>query len=109
LRGVVINGTIRIGTILRINMNLKEQVDQIGKSTDWKAGVLNMSEYSDTSSTNVESYVKIIYMIHHILVEGKYSDHEGKKMEMLLQRYFNDGNAKFINNSEYLFFIGKIL
>lgn len=53
-------------------------------------------------------YVRSIYVLHNILVED-YSSEEEKLLPDLLKKCFNKSYQKFSDNTEYLFFVGKIL
>ena len=56
-----------------------------------------------------EVKVRVLYLLHHILVEEAYPAEEHDPMASLLERYFRESYAQCAENAEYLFFIGKIL
>ena len=48
-------------------------------------------------------------MLHNILLEEDYQESEHNHIAELLKKYFDESYQKFSENSEYLFFVGKIL
>lgn len=53
--------------------------------------------------------VRVLYLLHHILVEEDYPAEEHDRMASLLKRYFWASYEQFAEHAEYLFFVGKIL
>jgi len=90
-------------------MNWREELENFEKSKSWKPATELLREIIDTSHNDVESYVRMIYLLHNILLEEDYPETEKEKIKELLKQYFEEANSKFCDNSEYLFFIGKIL
>lgn len=96
-------------------MNWKEQLLEIEKDfgfhkkKDWKPAIRLAEGLLTDYPDDVELHVRAIYILHNILVEEEYPDEEQDRMIYLLQQWFNKSKEKFSENSEYLFFIGKIL
>lgn len=79
------------------------------KKIDWKQRINLVENLLIEIPNNVELNVRAIYILHNILVEEVYPDNQLEEMIGLLQKWFNISRMKFSENSEYLFFIGKIL
>jgi len=62
-----------------------------------------------SSLQDVEVNVRVIYMLHNILVEEQRTPEEHVRMEKRLKEYFKSSRQIFSENSEYLFFIDRIL
>jgi hypothetical protein len=96
-------------------MNWKEQLSEVEKhfgcheKRDWKPAIEIVKKIVKKYPYNVEVYIRTIYLIHNILVEEEYQNDEHDKMADLLKKYFETSYRLFSENSEYLFFIGKIL
>lgn len=54
-------------------------------------------------------WVNVIYIIHHILVEERWTEREFEVLSKLLKVVFSESKEISSNDPEYLFFIGKIL
>jgi hypothetical protein len=76
---------------------------------DWRYYIRIIQKLVNTNITDMDLYIRVIYILHHILVEENYSVNDGKIIESLLKRYFIDSYLRFEKKSEYLFFVGKIL
>lgn len=96
-------------------MNWKEQLSEIEKDfgfhkeRNWKSAVDSVNGLLTEYPGNVELNIRAIYILHNILVEEEYSDEEQDRMTDLLQEWFNQSREKFLEDAEYLFFIGYIL
>jgi len=96
-------------------MNWKKQLTEIEKDfgyhrkRDWMPVVNLVDKMLTEYPNNVELNIRAIYILHNILVEEEYHDEDIYKMTELLQKWFNESKKKFSENTEYLFFIGKIL
>jgi len=96
-------------------MSWKEQLAKIEKDfgyhkkRDWKPAINSVNEMLNEHPNDVELNIRAIYMLHNILVEEEYPTEEAEGMIDLLQKWFNESKKQFLENSEYLFFIGKIL
>lgn len=96
-------------------MNWKGQLSEIEKDfgfhkeRDWKPAIALVNELLTEYLDDVELNIRAIYLLHNILVEEEYPNEEQDRMVELLQKWFNLSKEKFLENAEYLFFIGKIL
>ncbi len=96
-------------------MNWKDKLSEIESAfgrheqRDWKPVIKLVQDLMTKYPENVEANVRAIHLLHNILVEEEYSDSEQQIITDLLIKYFNESQQRFCENSEYLFFIGKIL
>lgn len=90
-------------------MNWKVQLEKFERSKDWKSAIELMQKTISENPDNVEAYIRVIYLLHNILVEEDYPESEHDHIASLLKQYFDESNKSFSDNTEYLFFIGKIL
>lgn len=79
------------------------------KERDWKPAVDLVNKLLTENPDDLELNIRAIYLLHNILVEEEYPNGEQNRMVDLLQEWFNQSKEKFLENAEYLFFIGKIL
>ena len=75
---------------------------------DWSSPI-SIIKNTLSENNSAEAYVRSIYFLHNVLVEERYTESEGIYIQELLKKTFNESREKFSNDSEYLFFIGKIL
>jgi hypothetical protein len=75
----------------------------------WMPAIEQAQQIWADFSGEVEVKVRVLYLLHHILVEEAYPAEEHDPMASLLERYFRESYAQCAENAEYLFFIGKIL
>ncbi|MFZ1677506.1 MAG: hypothetical protein WAT91_09540, partial [Saprospiraceae bacterium] len=97
-------------------MNWKRKLSQVEDSIGYETlpyvDAINIELFQNIISkfpNEPEVYIRVIYNIHNLLVEGQYSSDEHDLLASLLKKYFDDSYKKFSENTEYLFFIGKIL
>ncbi|MBC8044400.1 MAG: hypothetical protein IAF08_13260 [Rhizobacter sp.] len=96
-------------------MNWKEQFAEIEKTfgvhakLDWKPATALARKVIADHPNDVEAYVRVIYLLHNIVLEEETINSEHNYMAGLLKQYFDESQKKFSDNTEYLFFIGKIL
>lgn len=90
-------------------MNWQEQLYEYETNRDWDKAVDWMNQTLVSSPDDVWAYIHAIYLFHHVLLETDYSDEKQADLEVALQRYFKVSCGKFLDNAEYLFFVGKIL
>ncbi|NDK57360.1 hypothetical protein [Pontibacter fetidus] len=96
-------------------MNWKEKLAEIEchfghhEKRDWRPTIELVQRFRMEQLSNVELRIRIIYLLHNILVEEEYTQEEHDLIASLLKLEFAESYQKFSDNSEYLFFIGKIL
>lgn len=90
-------------------MNWSNKLETLERNKDWESAIVLMQKTISNKSENVEAYIRTIYLLHNILVEEDYPKKNHFFVEKLLKKYFKESKQKFSQNSEYLFFIGKIL
>ncbi len=87
----------------------KRTVLEFTESNDWMSAIEFSKTFINDHPENVDGYINIIYLLHHILAEEDYDDPAQEEMMKLLPLYFQHSLAKFINNADYCFFVGKLL
>jgi hypothetical protein len=90
-------------------MDWKKQLELFEHDQDWKSAIDLVKGMAETEQGDVEVYIRAIYLLHHVLVETQYSKSGKDEAEKLLKYHFNYANHKFSDNSEYLFFVSKLL
>ncbi|MDV7393479.1 hypothetical protein RZS08_19045, partial [Arthrospira platensis SPKY1] len=75
----------------------------------WKPAIEQAQQIWADFPGEAEVKVRVLYLLHHILVEEAYPAEEHDLMASLLERYFRESYAQCAENAEYLCFIGKIL
>jgi hypothetical protein len=89
-------------------MNWKEQLSKFERSKDWKSAIALMHNIVNKNGSNIDVYLSINYLLMNLLVEEHYELNDHDYYAGLLKKYFIESYAKFSDNPEYLFFIGKI-
>ncbi|HAR72097.1 MAG TPA: hypothetical protein DCR77_01620 [Flavobacteriaceae bacterium] len=89
-------------------MNWKEQLLKFEQSKDWKSAIALMQETINQNSSNVDAYLSMNYLLMNLLVEEQYDPNDHDYYAWLLKKYFIESYAKFSDNPEYLFYIGRI-
>lgn len=90
-------------------MNWKESLSELETAKKYKQSVELIQKVITEHSNSIDAYIRGVYLLHNILVEEDYPDEERPHLEDLLRQYFHISYQMFSSNSEYLFFIGKIL
>lgn len=90
-------------------MNWQEKLRTFEKNKEWDNAIGLIKETVAESPNDYWAYVQAIYLFHNILLEEDYPEEKPDDLAALLQEYFELSKSKFSDNSEYLFFIGKIL
>ncbi|MFM7022220.1 MAG: hypothetical protein ACKOXB_04525 [Flavobacteriales bacterium] len=90
-------------------MTWKEELIKYENSRDWESAIELMKDVISIDSSSSEAYISVIYLLHNLLLEEQYTGTDREEISILLKQYFNDSRKRFSENSEYLFFIGKIL
>ncbi|OKS88275.1 hypothetical protein [Mucilaginibacter polytrichastri] len=87
----------------------KSEFEKYECNKDWKSAIDFMQENSNAGFTDAEIYIRIIYLLHIVLLEEDLQIGELEIVETSLKAYYNKSYQIFGEDSEYLFFIGKIL
>jgi len=90
-------------------MDWKKNLEEYESKKSWGSAIRFLQGIVEKNPHNAEAYVRMIYLIHNILVEEEYPESEHDHLFNLLKEYFEKSHRRFFNNSEYLFFVGKIL
>jgi len=90
-------------------MNWKEKLRVLQKDKDWDKAIELMKETVKKNPNDSWSYVQLIYLFHNILLEENYPEEKQDDLALLLKNHFSFSKDQFSEDSEYLFFIGKIL
>lgn len=90
-------------------MNWKKHLIKLEHSKDYKLAVELIQNVIKDNPNDIEAYIRAIYLLHNILVEEDYPESEHDFLASLLKSYFDISYRKFSDNTEYLFFVGKIL
>jgi len=92
-------------------MHWKKEFELLEASSQWN-GIIDllkrtMQDYPDKP----EPAIRLIYFLHDLLVEQDYSSRgfNHDTLAKMLKELFENSTKKFNNNSEYLFFLGKIM
>jgi hypothetical protein len=86
-----------------------QEIEKFESNKDWTPAIKLLQTIVIDEPDNIEAYVRLIYLLHNILLEEKYHISEHDYFSNMLKYYFEESNKKFLSDSEYLFFIGKIL
>lgn len=89
-------------------MNWKKHLLKIEQSKDWKSAIVLMQRAISENDSGIDEYLSMNYLLMNLLVEEQYNPDEHDNYAGMLKNYFDESYAKFFNNPEYLFFIGKI-
>jgi tetratricopeptide (TPR) repeat protein len=84
-------------------MNLEKEISAIEHTNDWKAGIQLVGR---VKGTEPQIYLRVMFLLLDLLVEGKYSQDEHDFAAMNLKDIFDRSAKKFSENSEFLFFAG---
>jgi hypothetical protein len=87
----------------------KKNVLEFTESNDWVSAIEFSRSFIIDNPENVDGYINIIYLLHHVLSEEDYDDNAQDEMMKLLPFYFQYSLEKFINSADYCFFLGKLL
>ena len=90
-------------------MSWQEQLTKFEKNKEWDNAIELMKETVANNPNDNRAYVQAIYLFHNILLEEDYPEEKQDDLAELLKKYFNQSKEKFLENAEYLFFVGKIL
>lgn len=90
-------------------MTWKTKLENFEREKNWEAAVKTVEDFILAEPFNVEANIRIIYLLHNIILEENCTASERSLYTELLKKYFEDSLKLFCENSEYLFFIGKIL
>ncbi len=89
-------------------MNWKKQLSKFEESKDWISSINFIQRIIENDSNNLDAYLSMNYLLMNLLVEEQYDIDDHDYYAGLLKKYFIESYAKFSNNAEYLFYIGKI-
>lgn len=87
-------------------MSWKENLSGIEQSKDWKSSIALMQETISKNDSSVDAYLSMNYLLMN--VEEQYDPKDHDYYAGLLKKYFIESYAKFSDNPEYLFCIGRI-
>lgn len=89
----------------------KNSLEQYEEAKNWKLSIQFLEQVIHENPNLIEAYIRIIYLLHHVLLEENGEDQglDDSMLEKKLEHYFNTAQIKFIDNAEYLFFVGKIM
>ena len=85
-----------------------KQLDDLLRIGKWDV-LIGYIRKSILTENSMNIYVDSIYYIHHVLLEYRLPENIREELSKLLLFIFNESRAKFIENSDYLFFVGYIL
>lgn len=90
-------------------MNWQKKLVEFECTKDWKSAIKLLLNIINEYPNNVDAYIRLIYLLLHVLLEEEYSKDEHDRMTVLLKEYFNKSYNEFAYNAEYLFFIGYFM
>jgi len=90
-------------------MTWEEELIALQQKNKWFEAIDLMRQVVSNRPNDHWAYVQTIYLIHHTLLEEDCPIGKDEKLTKLLIWCFNQSKTKFLENADYLFFIGKIL
>lgn len=90
-------------------MNREKKLKLFEKNKEWDNAIGLLKEMIADNPNDSWPYVQAIYLFHNILLEEDYPEEKQGELASLLNEYFELSKNKFLDDSEYLFFMGKIL
>lgn len=85
----------------------QQQLKDLENKKKWDAAILFMESIIAESPT-VDAYLAMSYLLMNLLVEENYDPTKRDYYAALSEKYFKKGYKKFSQNTEYLFFMGRI-
>lgn len=85
----------------------QKQLKELEDHKKWDQAILLM-EHVILEFPTLEAYLAMSYLLMNLLVEEDYDFHKRAYYEALSKKYFNKGYEEFLQNPEYLFFMGII-
>ncbi len=86
----------------------KEQLNRYEVSKDWACAIKLMKKVIRKNPNDIDAYLFMCYLLINILAEENYDVKKRDWYAQLLKKYYYDSYAKFNQNPEYLFYIGKM-
>lgn len=117
--------TVAVYNVYKIGecMNWKEQLYNLEKNDDFDVAIFFMQQVIDSDPNDIDAYISIIFRLMYMIVEGPYycsnvsrtkvseikkAYYASKRGEyaVLARKYFREGQAKFSENAEFLYYDG---
>lgn len=91
-------------------MNWIIEFEKLEHQKDWKPLIKLVKDLVSTDLIDdVEFNIRVIYMLHILILEEDKTGLDTQELEKFLLDIFHTSYAKFKENAEYCFFLGKIL
>lgn len=62
-----------------------------------------------TNDKDLDTYLRIIFLMLDFLVDGKYSEEEHEVVSLKIKQIFNEAQTRYSDNDEFLFFSGLMI
>lgn len=83
--------------------------EKLEKEKKWQEALVEIEWIILLYPNNEEWYIRVIYLLHNILLEEITNKDLNNAYQIKLKEYFEISKNKFHNNTDYQFFIWKIL
>lgn len=104
-------------------MNWKEKVGILEKNDDFDVAIFFLERVIKDNSNDVDAYIFLLFRLMDTIVEhqcyfanvsrtpvsdikSSYYDSKENYYESLAKRYFREGYAKFLQNADFLYYVG---
>ena len=84
-------------------MSLEKEISSLEQKNDWKLAIRLFNRYE---SDEPEIYLRVMFLLLDLLVEGQYTQEEHDYAAKKLKYFFDKSNEKFSESPEFLFFSG---
>ena len=89
-------------------MNWKEKLKYLESIQEWDIAIEFMQKIVKDYPEDVDVYLSVIYLLMNLLVEEDYDIKKHDYYAILLKEYYDISYDKFAENSEYLYYVGRI-
>jgi len=90
------------------SMNWKEKLKYLESIEEWDIAIEFMQKIVRDYPEDMDVYLSVIYLLMNLIVEEDYDSKKHDYYAALLKEYFDISYDKFSENSEYLFYVGRI-
>lgn len=90
-------------------LNIFTEFDKLEKQKEWQEAIIEIEKIIEKHPNNEEGFIRVVYFLHnYILEEYNHTDLQSE-FEIKLLKYFHLWKEKFLDNSNFLFFIWIII
>lgn len=91
------------------HMNWRTELEKFEQNNDWKSAIQLADRLMKNNPNEVDIYIRIIFILLDLLVDGYCSQKEHDQVAIKLKEYFDKSYSQFSDNAEYLFFMGHFI